>query len=131
MHDATTSLTTNTNTPLSSLLLKLLLSSATQTVFRPDSLRRDGRHDWSQLRDWVSGASETDSGANTPLFRYGYAAPATSYSSPSTGYASPSSGYNAPAAAGYSARTAYGDEEDEVSAEWRGVVLCGVVCFFV
>ena len=52
------------------------------------------------------------------MFRYGYAAPATSYSSPSTGYASPSSGYNAPAAAGYSARTAYGDEEDEVSAEW-------------
>ena len=120
MHDATPPLTTNTTTLLSSLLLKLLLSSATQTVFRPDSLRRDGRHDWSQLRDWVSGApvSQTDSPGNTPLFRYGYAAPATSYSSPSTGYASPSSGYNAPAAAGYSARTAYGDEEDEVSAEW-------------
>ena len=50
------------------------------------------------------------------LFRYGYAAPATSYSSASTGsgYASPSSGYNAPAA-GYSARSTYGDDEDDVS----------------
>ena len=51
------------------------------------------------------------------LFRYGYAAPATSYSSASTGagYASPSSGYNAPAAAGYSARSTYGDDEEDVS----------------
>jgi len=48
---------------------------------------------------------------------YGYAAPATSYSSASTGagYASPSSGYNAPAAAGYSARSTYGDDEEDIS----------------
>jgi len=47
----------------------------------------------------------------------GYGYPETSYSSPSSGagYASPSSGYAAPAAAGYSARTAYGDDEEEIS----------------
>ena len=54
------------------------------------------------------------------MSRYGYAAPASSYSSATTGsgYASPSSGYAAPAAAGYSARSTYGDDEDEVSLQW-------------